>query len=74
MHQEGGNAGTSAALAEGAAGALSDDAGFGAAEPLIARWKERGYVVLAELTAALPFDRVSPEQIEDTIASLSELG
>jgi RNA polymerase primary sigma factor len=53
---------------------LSADAGFSAAEPLVARWKERGYVVLAELAAALPFDQVSPEQIEDTIASLSELG
>jgi RNA polymerase primary sigma factor len=74
MHEEGGNAGTAAALAEGAAGALSDDAGFSAAEPLIARWKEQGYVVLAELTAALPLDQVSPEQTEDAIASLSELG
>jgi RNA polymerase primary sigma factor len=53
---------------------LPANAGFSAAEPLVARWQEQGYALLAELTAALPFDQVSPEQIEDTIASLSELG
>jgi RNA polymerase primary sigma factor len=53
---------------------MSSEAGFAAPGSLLGRWKEQGYVVLAELTAALPFDRVSPEQIEDTIASLSELG
>ena len=74
MNQGVGNAGTAAGPAEGAAAALSADAGFSAAEPLVARWKEQGYVVLAELTAALPFDQVSPVQIEDTIASLSALG
>src|SRR5215472_2329700 len=74
MNQGVGNAGIAAATAEGAAGPLSADVGFCAAEPLVARWKEQGYVVLAELTAALPFDQVSPEQIEDTIARLSELG
>src|SRR6516225_4736783 len=71
MNQGVGNAGTAAAPA---AGALSVDVGFSAAEALVARWKEQGYVVMAELTAALPFDQVSPEQIEDAIASLSELG
>jgi RNA polymerase sigma factor (sigma-70 family) len=74
MNQGAGNAGTAAPPAEGAAGALSAEAGFTAPEPLLARWKEQGYVVLAELTAALPIDQVSPEQIADTIASLSELG
>ena len=69
-----GNDGTAAVPAAGAAAALSADAGFSAAEPLVARWKEQGYVVLSELTAALPFDQVSPERIEGTIASLSELG
>ena len=66
------NAGTAAAPAEGAVRPLPADAGFSAPEPLVARWKEQGYVVLAELTAALPL--VSPEQIDDTIASLSALG
>src|SRR5215831_19153588 len=70
MKQGVGNAGIAAAPAEGAAGPLSADV----AEPLVAQWKEQGYVVLAELTAALPFDQMSPEQIEDTIASLSALG
>src|SRR6516225_6310958 len=74
MNQGLGNAGNAAAPADGAAGPLSVDAGFSAAEPLVARWKGQGDVVLAELTAALPFDQVSPEQIEDTIASLSALG
>src|SRR5215472_12500793 len=74
MKQGVGNAGIAAAPAEGAAGPLSADVGFCAAEPLVARWKEQGCVVLAELTAVLPFDQVSPEQVEDTIASLSELG
>jgi len=74
MNQGTGKVGTAAAPAGGVAGALSAEAGFAAPEPLLARWKEQGYVVLAELTAALPFDQVSPQQIEDTIASLSELG
>src|SRR5215469_10668800 len=74
MNQAVGNAGIASAPAEGAAGPLSVDAGFSAAEPPVARWKGQGYVVLAELTAAMPFDQVSPEQIEDTIASLSEPG
>jgi RNA polymerase primary sigma factor len=74
MNQGVGNAGIASAPAEGAAGPLSVDAGFSAAEPPVARRKGQGYVVLAELTAAMPFDQVSPEQIEDTIVSLSEPG
>jgi RNA polymerase primary sigma factor len=74
MNQAAGNTGTATAPAEGAAGALSAEAGLTAPEPLLARWKEQGYVVLAELAATLPFDQVSPEQIDGTIASLSGLG
>jgi RNA polymerase primary sigma factor len=65
---------TATAPAEGGARALPGNAGSNAAEPLVARWKEQGYVLLAELTGALPFEQVSSEQIEDTIANLSELG
>ena len=41
---------------------------------LVARGKERGYVTYDELNAALPQEQVSSEQIEDTMAMLSELG
>ncbi len=36
--------------------------------------KERGYVTYDELNKVLPQDRVSSEQIEDTMAMLSEMG
>ncbi len=45
-----------------------------AVKRLIARGKERGYVTYDELNGALPDDQVSSEQIEDTMAMLSELG
>ena len=41
---------------------------------LIERGKERGYVTYDELNAALPQEKVSSEQIEDTMTQLSELG
>ena len=41
---------------------------------LLAKGKERGYVTYDELNAALPPEQVSSEQIEDTMAMLSELG
>src|SRR5690349_24906782 len=41
---------------------------------MVARGKERGYVTYDELNAALPPDEVSSEQIEDTMAMLSEAG
>jgi RNA polymerase primary sigma factor len=41
---------------------------------LMARGKERGYITYDELNAALPGDQVSSEQIEDTMAQLSEAG
>ncbi|WP_395824994.1 RNA polymerase sigma factor RpoD [Elstera sp.] len=45
-----------------------------AVKKLTAKGKERGYVTYDELNAALPQDQVSSEQIEDTLAMLSELG
>ena len=36
--------------------------------------KKRGYVTLDELNEVLPSDEVSPEQIEDTMAMLAEMG
>ena len=45
-----------------------------AVKKLIARGKERGYVTYDELNAALPSDQVSSEMIEDTMATLSEIG
>ena len=41
---------------------------------LLQKGKERGYVTYDELNAALPPDEVSSEQIEDTMAMLSEAG
>jgi RNA polymerase primary sigma factor len=45
-----------------------------AVKKLVARGKERGYITYDELNAALPGDQVGSEQIEDTMAMLSELG
>ena len=45
-----------------------------AVKKMIARGKERGYVTYDELNAALPQDQSSSEQIEDTMAMLSEMG
>ncbi|MCA8929945.1 MAG: RNA polymerase sigma factor RpoD, partial [Alphaproteobacteria bacterium] len=41
---------------------------------LVKRGKERGFVTYDELNQALPSEQVSSEQIEDTMAMLSELG
>ena len=41
---------------------------------MVARGKERGYITYDDLNAALPPDQVSSEQIEDTMAMLSEMG
>ncbi|WP_439594435.1 RNA polymerase sigma factor RpoD [Falsiroseomonas sp.] len=41
---------------------------------LIARGKERGYVTIDEINAALPPGQVSSELIEDTMATLNDLG
>ena len=45
-----------------------------AVKQLVENGKERGYISYEELNAALPSDQVSAEQIEDTMAMLSELG
>jgi len=45
-----------------------------AVKKMIARGKERGYVTYDELNAALPQESSSSEQIEDTMALLSEMG
>ncbi|MGI9355949.1 MAG: RNA polymerase sigma factor RpoD [Rhizobiaceae bacterium] len=36
--------------------------------------KKRGYVTVDELNAVMPSDEVSPDQIEDTMSMLSEMG
>jgi RNA polymerase primary sigma factor len=41
---------------------------------MVVRGKERGYVTYDELNTALPQDKFSSEQIEDTMAMLSEMG
>ncbi len=43
-------------------------------EALIVRGTERGYLTYAEISAALPTDQTSSEQIEDAMTTLSELG
>ncbi|MBK8176553.1 MAG: RNA polymerase sigma factor RpoD [Rhodospirillales bacterium] len=54
-------------------GPLLDSLGAGI-KRMIARGKERGYVTYDELNGALPPEQVSSEQIEDTMAMLSEIG
>jgi len=41
---------------------------------MVAKAKERGYVTYDELNEVLPPDQMSSEQIEDTMAMLSEMG
>ncbi len=50
------------------------DSATATVKKLLARGKERGYVTYDELNAALPPEQVSSEQIEDTMAMLSEMG
>ncbi|MCP4330143.1 MAG: RNA polymerase sigma factor RpoD, partial [Alphaproteobacteria bacterium] len=45
-----------------------------AVKNLVKRGKERGYITYDELNKALPPDQVSSEQIEDTMAVISEMG
>ena len=52
---------------------LLDTLGAGV-KKMITKGKERGYVTYDELNAALPPEDVSSEQIEDTMAMLSEMG
>src|SRR5688572_14946112 len=41
---------------------------------MLAKAKEKGFVTSAELNAVLPSEQVSTDQIEDTMASLNEMG
>ncbi len=50
------------------------DATVAAVKKMVAKAKERGYVSLDEINQALPQEQVSAEQIEDTLAMLSEMG
>ncbi len=52
---------------------LLDTLGAGV-KKMIARGKERGYVTYDELNSTLPSEQVSSEQIEETMARLSEMG
>ncbi|MFM8680985.1 MAG: RNA polymerase sigma factor region1.1 domain-containing protein, partial [Alphaproteobacteria bacterium] len=45
-----------------------------AIKKMIARGRERGYVTYDEINAILPTEKVSSEQIEDTLALLSDAG
>ena len=45
-----------------------------AVKKMIQKSKERGYVTYDELNAVLPPEQMSSEQIEDTMALLSEMG
>jgi len=45
-----------------------------AIKKMLARGKERGYVTVDEISDAMPQDEVTSEQIEDTMAMLSEMG
>ncbi len=50
------------------------DSATATVKKMIAQGKERGYVTYDELNGALPPGQVSSEQIEDTMAMLSEMG
>jgi RNA polymerase primary sigma factor len=45
-----------------------------AVKKMLGRGKERGYITYDELNSVLPQDKVSSEQIEDTMAMLNEMG
>ena len=61
------------ALDEGADDPLLDTVSA-AIKKMLARGKERGYVTSDEIGEAMPPDEVTSEQIEDTMAMLSEMG
>jgi len=50
------------------------DAMSAAIKKMVGRGRERGYVTVDEINAVLPPEQVSSEQIEDTLAMLSEQG
>jgi len=45
-----------------------------AIKKMIKKGKERGYVTIDEINAALPQDKINSDMIEDTMAMLSEMG
>jgi len=45
-----------------------------AIKKMVAKGKERGYVTVDEISDAMPQEEVTSEQIEDTMAMLSEMG
>jgi RNA polymerase primary sigma factor len=45
-----------------------------AVKKMIKKGKERGYVTIDEINAALPQDKINSDLIEDTMAMLSEMG
>src|SRR6185437_15709019 len=59
---------------EDAAEAPLLDSVAAAIKKMVAKGKERGYVTYDEINAVLPPEKVSSEQIEDTMTMLSELG
>ena len=52
---------------------LLDSLGAGL-KKLLQKGMERGYVTVDELSAALPAEEVTSEQIEDTMSMISEMG
>ncbi len=50
------------------------DTARAAIKKLVAKGKERGFITMDELNAALPEDKSSSEQIEDVMAQFSEMG
>jgi RNA polymerase primary sigma factor len=48
--------------------------GGAAIKKLLAKGKERGYITVDELNAALPQEQMSADQTEDILATLSEMG
>ncbi|MDH3916999.1 MAG: RNA polymerase sigma factor RpoD, partial [Rhodospirillales bacterium] len=50
------------------------DSVVAAVKKLLQKGKERGYVSYDEINQALPLDKVTSEQIEDTMAIFSEMG
>ncbi|MDH3230611.1 MAG: RNA polymerase sigma factor RpoD [Alphaproteobacteria bacterium] len=64
---------TTAESEESFDGPLMDTA-RAAIKKLVAKGKERGFITMDELNAALPEDKSSSEQIEDVMAQFSEMG
>jgi RNA polymerase primary sigma factor len=58
---------------EGGDGPLLDSLGA-AVKKMLAKGKDRGFITYDELNTALPPDKMSSEQIEDTMSALSEMG